>query len=397
MRALFYSGHPDITSMGTAGYATHIRGMIGGLQANGVHVNTVVAGDRRAAAAAATSSTTYESDPARDRVRAATPRLAWNMLRDARLVALGRRCSSDAAKRLKDGEFDFIYERHSHLQRDGVRLARRFGIPHVLEVNSPPAERANFGGRSPLDRYGSLAARRAVVSADIVAFVSAALMESYSELVGEPIRNGIVVPNAVERSLLQVVRPRTKHNGQRNITVGFVGSLMDWHGLGTLINAFALIYRQRPHARLEIVGDGKLRPSLEREAEREQLGDAVLFTGAIPHAEALRRVAEFDIGVMVKSNWYGSPVKLFEYAALGAAIVAPDVAPVREVFQPDREVLLVGEDLGEVVETLTRLVDSSERRKELARAAKARVAQDHTWDRAAQRVLQSMERKLAGA
>lgn len=85
------------------------------------------------------------------------------------------------------------------------------------------------------------------------------------------------------------------------------------------IHAAALVHRQRPDARFEIVGDGHLRPALEALAWSQGLQGVLTFTGSV--AEPLERVANFHVGV-ITSESEGFCNAILEYMACGVAVVA---------------------------------------------------------------------------
>ncbi len=389
--AVYYSGHPDISSTGQAGYSSHIRGMIRGLKELDAQVSPVIYGDRPSGATTVAKRASSTRSAARRLARRSIPRFAWNGLRDGRLVGADRRGSEGLVEVLNSTSADFIYERHAHLHVGGLRVARDLGIRHVLEVNSPPNERARLRGWSPYDRVATRRTLRVIQETDVVLFVSSALREYYEDLIGSRLSHAAVVPNAVDAGSLEIFHNAPREDVADEITIGFVGSLMPWHGVDLLLEAFRSIARSHPQTRLMIVGDGERRRELEAESESLGLGAAVTFTGAVAHDDALSMIATFDIAVMVDSNWYGSPMKLFEYAGLGCAMLVPDVAPVREVFLSGVDALFVQPVVSDIAHNLERLVDDAELRTRLGASARNRVENGYTWRHAASTVLSFLD------
>ena len=68
----------------------------------------------------------------------------------------------------------------------------------------------------------------------------------------------------------------------------FVGRLVFYKNLETVIRAFTKVVRTIPDARLEILGDGPNREMLRREAE--PLGGSVHFAGRVSHEEKIKRI-----------------------------------------------------------------------------------------------------------
>lgn len=111
-----------------------------------------------------------------------------------------------------------------------------------------------------------------------------------------------------------------------------VGRLSPEKNHARLIAAFATVHRDRPDTRLLIVGDGYLRPSLEEQAERLGIADAVVFTRAVVNPFAF--VAAADC-VVVSSDHEGQPMVILEAAVLHRAIVATRFASAAHALPGD--------------------------------------------------------------
>ena len=53
--------------------------------------------------------------------------------------------------------------------------------------------------------------------------------------------------------------------------------------------------------------------------------------GRIEHHDIPKAIAAMDFGIIPDSNDYGSPMKLFEFMAMGKGMVVPDFTPITEV------------------------------------------------------------------
>jgi len=98
-----------------------------------------------------------------------------------------------------------------------------------------------------------------------------------------------------------------------------------------LIEAFALVRRQRPDATLTIAGEGPLRQELETMPQKLGIAESVRFPGYV-NADAA--MAEADVIVQL-SVWENCSYTLLDGVARGLRIVAPDVGGNREVLGTD--------------------------------------------------------------
>ena len=89
--------------------------------------------------------------------------------------------------------------------------------------------------------------------------------------------------------------------------------------------------------------------------------------------------------------FFGSPTKVFEYMALGRAVVASRLGQIDEVIEDGRSGRLV--PAGSVSDRAVALADlagSPERREELGRNARRSVEDAHTWDHRAAAILDAV-------
>ena len=76
--------------------------------------------------------------------------------------------------------------------------------------------------------------------------------------------------------------------------VGWVGILREWHGLELLLEAISRV----PDATALIVGDGPARHLVERRAELLGIGDRLVITGRVSHADMPGYIAAMDVAVV---------------------------------------------------------------------------------------------------
>jgi glycosyltransferase involved in cell wall biosynthesis len=104
--------------------------------------------------------------------------------------------------------------------------------------------------------------------------------------------------------------------------VVFVGRLTAEKGVEVLLRAWRLWGDAAPE--LRIVGDGGLRPELERLA-----GDLpVRFLGQVDLAEAQRQIAQARLLVLPSECFEGSPMAVIEAFAFGTPVAASDLGPL---------------------------------------------------------------------
>ena len=132
--------------------------------------------------------------------------------------------------------------------------------------------------------------------------------------------------------------PGRKATAGRMLTIA---RLVPKKGIEDSIRAFAAA---RPHLRpdwsYQIVGDGPLRPSLERLVEEERLGAWISFRGFLSRSETLTALREASLFVLASKaddsgDTEGTPVAVMEAATLGVPVVATRHAGIPEVLPAD--------------------------------------------------------------
>lgn len=234
----------------------------------------------------------------------------------------------------------------------------------------------------------------------------------------------LVNPNGVDP---RVFRPDLDSVGVRRrlglgaaeVVVGFSGTFGLWHGIPTLARVIPQVIAAQPNVRWLLIGDGPLRPLVDQAlAEAQQHGAThaeyaaetadetadgtggwrVAQVGMVPHRDMPSYLAACDILVSPHgkqadgAEFFGSPTKLYEYMAMGRAIVASEAGQIGEVLCDGQSALLVPPDDVEALrEAIVRLVDDADLRQRLGRAAREAAEARHTWRQNAERVLKCLE------
>lgn len=172
--------------------------------------------------------------------------------------------------------------------------------------------------------------------------------------------------------------------------VGFTGALKMWHGVDTLLSAFGTLRRAEPRAHLLICGDGPKRGWIEGFVAGAGLEDSVTFAGWVDHAALPGLIARMDVETApcpAGADHYFSPLKLYEYLAMGRPVVASDISQTAELLAfSDAAVLRPPGNAGSLARTLRALCRDPDRRRAMFVAAPAEGTL-RCWTRNAAHVL----------
>ena len=359
------------------GQAVHIDEMIAALRALGHEVIVV--------APAATASFGANAGWSA-RLKRCLPRFSYELME----LAYSLHAYRQLVKAVKLHRPDCLYERYNLFLPAGVWLKRRYGLPMLLEINSPIfEERARYDGLA-LRRLARWSQAYTWRSADFVLPVTAVLAGIVAAY-GVDAWRIIVVPNGINSERfgqpVDVAAAKRALGLQDALVLGFTGFVRDWHGLDHVIALLAA--ETTPACHLLVVGDGPARAALERQARALGVSAKLTFTGVVQRDDVARHVAAFDIALQPAVVAYASPLKLFEYLALGKAIVAPAQPNITEILTHDANALLFDPgDADGLRLALGALCADAALRQRIGRQARATIAERGlTWRANAERAV----------
>jgi glycosyltransferase involved in cell wall biosynthesis len=199
-----------------------------------------------------------------------------------------------------------------------ARLAHRSGRPYVLthygtEIWHHDGKDARF--------------RRMNREAHHVAFYSQALLDRAREL-SVPLSGASVVYPPVADEFAPLAAPeRAAVRARYEVGTGpLLLNVKRLHPLAdqaTLLDAMALVQRERPDARLLIAGTGEQEAALKAQSARLGLEGVVRFLGLTPNAEVARLQGAADLFVL-SSALEATPTVALEALACGTPVVSTD-------------------------------------------------------------------------
>ncbi len=307
-------------------------------------------------------------------------------------LSLGYNIYGAARLRRAIREFNpgMIYERYSLNLCAGAYIAQRRRLPFVLEVNAPLVD--EMAKESGL--VGQGVARRCekwvLESATKVVVVSQVLRDHFTSS-GIDTSRFQVMHNGIDphqfHPQVDAAPVREQYALGHHCVIGFVGWMRQWHRLDLLLEAFAAL-PNRDQCEVLLVGDGPALSGLRERAAALGIAAQVHFTGPVAHDKIPMHIAAMDITVLPSIPAYASPMKLFEYLAMGKAVIMPDQQNLREVVHDGENGILIPASDNGVSRALHLLASDQALRQRLAGAAAATIRDgSFYWTENARRVL----------
>ncbi|WHZ33265.1 glycosyltransferase family 4 protein [Sagittula sp. MA-2] len=273
--------------------------------------------------------------------------------------------------------------RRSVLTRDihVAVIAARFGISTVLELHHAPHK----GSRGERDLGRALAKGVRIVT------ITSALAD---HIAGHwPVSREHIAVLQDGADVVGSITPEGTLDRGRPVA-GYVGSLLPGKGAELVCELAGLV----PEADVVVIGGPEKRrlelahgapanlrvlPRVSPSSVAAQI--AALDVALLPNARNVSAEGGADIGA------WTSPLKAFEYMALGRAILASDLPNLREVFEDGRNALLCPPDEPEVwAQRLRDLLSDETLRSALGAAAKSDLERNYSWAVRARKMLELM-------
>ncbi len=308
------------------------------------------------------------------------PAFAWRML-TAHWVPLPRRYDVVIASS------PFVFEVYPAMvlaRRTGARLAVK--VHHVL--NAQPGRRGLFDRlylRTEEESCRWLNRHAAVVFCNVQS-----VAEDYRRLevrLGLEPREALPTGNGVDLDAFDRVPEVPKR-----FDAVFLGRLHEHKGVFDLPDYWAEVVRQRPGARLIVIGAGPRRQRTEELLKAKGVLASVTFTGGISETEKNQRLREAKVGISL-SYEEGWGLSITEFMASRLPVVTYQLAVYDEVFSGRLERVPLG-DWRAAAERTVALLSNQARLQETGHAHRAFV-QRYDHRRLAARELAALEAVVA--
>lgn len=389
MKILFYSPHPTLYLEAPTGYGSHMRGMIHGFQEDGHTVDVLVMGKAQASAV----KNDYSFD-LKSLAKLFIPKILWRTLKEIQQIRFDKYAAKELQFAIQSIQPDIVYERSAWMSNGSVEVLSNFNIKHIVEINAPFEEEVKSfeKAHSLIASLGKNKLKNLLQSAHLVLPVTSSLQTYLIQRYKLNANNCVVIPNAIEKQEIQIKESRVaeinkKYNLSEVSVFGFVGSIFPYHGVDRLIRGVAKL--NYTDISILIVGDGYLIPALKKLANELGISSRVHFTGSVPKEDIYNYISAMDILTLPNTEWYCSPVKLFEYGAFGKTILAVKEAGVSDVMS-NKEGLLFENNDSAFQDALLAAITDVDALKIKARTFQQKVFEKHTWRANAQKVIQQI-------
>jgi len=319
-------------------------------------------------------------------IKRVLPRSIAMKIRDFARIRHGREYAERLVEFGQTKQPDVLLETHIAFSLAGKIVSQRLGIPLVIDDCAPAWEEEQQYGVG-LKNQALRIHREVTENARLLIAVNKTLHRYLLEEGHSPDKV-VTVENGFDEKYFHPGVDGRHVRRQYNLpedafVIVFVGSFQAYHRVDILLNAFRQLYVQCPNAYLLLVGAGDKLEGNKELALHLGITGRIIFTGSVPYENVATYLASGNVAVMPATNDYGNPMKIYEYMALGKAVVAPDQPTITEIATHGEDAYLFKrEDVASMASALKTLIENRELCQELGRNGR-RVASEHTWEKRA--------------
>jgi len=278
---------------------------------------------------------------------------------------------------LREGKFDLLHVHAGSFAGYPCRVAVRSGVGSVTTFHNTHFPFEVTGLASMLNRLRAMYTRRSFRTVcregQAVIACSEAAKKAVVELSGVAADDRYyVVPCGTGKSpgrseeVRRAVREELGLSAETPVGI-HVGIFKDQKNHAGLIRVADHVRRLLPEFQLLLVGQGPLRPDIERQVEELNLGQTVRLLGSRNDVDRLLQAADV---LIFPSLWEGLPVAVTEAEMKGLPVVGSDIPPLHEATRVGETSLLFPLDQErKMAEAVADLLGDTKRREAMGRAA----------------------------
>ncbi len=383
----YVSGAPRVSTRleaAASGPRAHVLGVIGAFERHGWKVRSYIVGDR--------VPLQWVVGEKSERILRASA--FKRVLADLTRFSLGIANGWRAHQELKGASW--VYERFGAFQSLGWWF-QRAGVPWILETNELYyINAANDRRTTSSPKLLKAHEKWAYQQCDALVCISKSLADLVIEEAGINPQKIIILPNGTDTIRFDPDKVNPKRIFQ-DATIGFVGHLSAWQRLDILIEALAELRRETIFLNLLVLGDGPMREAWEALSIKLGLSKHVKFVGRVPWSSVPGYIAGFDLGYsgpvpLTAGAMYLSPLKLYEYAAMGKPIIAATYDDILRLNKDNVPCFLFKPgDKADLKNSLRQAYGMRSQWQSMGIQAREVITKNHSWDARVQQLIAHVE------
>lgn len=293
---------------------------------------------------------------------------------------------------------DFFYLHHHDFHYGGAKLKEKTGLPFILHFDSIEYWIKKNWGKLYFGNLLKWCEQIEVAQADAIITISDVLKKQACEFYSIPPDKVYPVPNGVDTNKfnphIDGSKIRRKYDLENKFVIGYSGTFNPYHGVDILAAAGKKILETIPNSTLLFIGDGTLRDKVENILAESGIRNKVVITGLVPYDDVPKYLAACDLLVSPivhnhKDEFFGTPIKHYEYKAMGKPIIATNIGTLKDIFSHKiNSIVIDSADPDQIVDAVVLLKQNPDLAELIGQNARKEAIEKHSWIVNAQKIIE---------
>jgi glycosyltransferase involved in cell wall biosynthesis len=188
-----------------------------------------------------------------------------------------------------------------------------------------------------------------------------------------------------------------KKKEKDNFIIANPANLVEVKGHKYLIVAIKILRKKGYNIKCYLFGDGPLRKDLEKTVNEVNLGNIIIFKGAIPHNQLLELYANNEVDCMIlpsivmdKGEHEGIPVSLMEAMAFKIPVISTNTGGIPELLDNDAGIMVEQKNSYKLAEAIETLIKDEGLRMKLGESGYNKVMEEFSLPNIVTKLLELM-------
>jgi glycosyltransferase involved in cell wall biosynthesis len=190
----------------------------------------------------------------------------------------------------------------------------------------------------------------------------------------------------------------SKKRDRKSFIIATPANLIEVKGHKYLIEAIGILRQKGYNIKCYLSGDGPLREDLEKTVNEMNLGDIVIFKGAIPHNQLLELYANNEVDCVIlpsivtdKGEHEGIPVSLMEAMAYKIPVISTNTGGIPELLDNDAGIIVEQKNPYKLAEAIETLIKDEGLRRKLGESGYKKVIEEFSLPNIVTKLLELMK------
>lgn len=286
-------------------------------------------------------------------------------------------------KQIKKKSPDFIYERASYLNFNGLIISKLLRIPHFYEVNGILSKDNSPYFPSIFNKLSFYFEK--VAYKNTFGFYVGGINYHYNI----PASRYLIIQNGIQEEFVREFS--TRQNILRSkINIVFIGHAMAHHRLDLLVEAINLLNNPESFT-LHLIGSNL--DTLKNQVSNDI--ETILY-GNRDHKEIANLIKDFNIGIIPYALPYFSHVKAFMYGAAKLLLILPETRNFKSIFSNEEVLFIKNGDSYDLAQKLNAIESSPHNLELFGDRIYSTIRDNFTWNRIYEPVRSKIRDEIKG-